>query len=385
MSSVASHLPIEAVHSSDSYQKVGSVLHRKSTRRRIVRYSLLGFNAALLFAVLSFVLVGQHSSGDTNPGSQVSAMSAVKSASTAINPLDQVSSADIALNVASLSALPETTAVANQAASMNLELSVAPSTASIVSKPQVVSTTLKNRKDIQTYVATAGDTVASIATKFNVTSDSIKWSNNLSSNTVATAQSLSIPPVGMSGVVYIVKAGDTPDSLATKYKANKDEIVAANDTDFSPLTAGERIIIPNGTVTPPPVVIAVSTSGLAWGSTAVYGSNGYDFGYCTWYVANRISVPANWGNANTWANGAAATGWTVSTTPRAGAIAQTARGAEGHVAVVEAVSADGTQIKYSDMNGLAGWGREGHSWISGSYVSNGGWAPASRFEHYIYQ
>jgi surface antigen len=109
--------------------------------------------------------------------------------------------------------------------------------------------------------------------------------------------------------------------------------------------------------------------------TAQYGSNGYDFGYCTYYAAARSGAPSNWGNANTWAYYAALSGWTVSSAPRVGAIAQTSRGYLGHVAIVEAVSADGSQMKYSDMNGLAGWGRVGYSdWVSSSY-----------FEHYIYR
>jgi surface antigen len=106
----------------------------------------------------------------------------------------------------------------------------------------------------------------------------------------------------------------------------------------------------------------------------IYGYNGYDYGYCTWYVANRISVPANWGNANTWDNLAPASGWTVSHAPRAGGIAQSNRGAFGHVAYVEAVSPDGTMIKYSDMNGIAGFNRVGYS----------DWVPASKFNNYIY-
>jgi surface antigen len=66
-------------------------------------------------------------------------------------------------------------------------------------------------------------------------------------------------------------------------------------------------------------------------------------------------------------------GWTVSTTPRAGAIAQSDAGYEGHVAIVERVNDDGT-IYYSDMNGIAGWGRVGYAT-----------APASKFSHYIYR
>lgn len=367
------------MQSSQVYKRLDRKLHRASTRRRIVRVSLIGFNAALLLTVIGFVVLGDHSSSSASaPANQAILSSAIATPGSATSPLDQVSSADIAANVATMSALPEAISVANQAASVNLELSAVPTTASIVSKPQVVATALKSRKDIKNYVAVAGDNVANIATKFNVTSESIKWSNNLSGNVVTVGQTLLIPPAGVSGIVYTVKAGDTPESLANKYKANKDEIIAYNDAEITGLKPGERIIIANGSITPTVTQAVRSTSaGFAFGTSPIYGNNSaYAYGYCTWYVAGRVSVPSNWGNANTWDEGAALSGWTVSSIPRVGAIGQSDRGAEGHVAVVEAVSADGTMIKYADMNGLAGWGREGRT---ADFVS------ASKFEHYIYQ
>jgi len=364
---------IKSAVASEAIQKLDKTIHRKSTRKRIVRYGLIGFNVLVLFGVLTFVFFGQRGSAD-HGGAVSSALASSVSADSVTSPLDQVSSADIAYNVAVMSSLPETVAVANQAASVNIELKAAPATASIVSKPQIVNTALKSRKDIKSYVVVAGDTVASIAAKFNVTSDSIRWSNNLSGNTVVPGQTLSIPPEGVSGIVYTVKAGDTPDSLAARYHANRDEIIEYNDAELSPLKAGEKIIIPDGKIIATTSYSSYSGGGLAYGLSPIYGGNAYDYGYCTWYVANRIAVPSNWGNANTWDNGAEMSGWTVSSIPRAGAIAQTDRGSEGHVAIVEAVSADGTQIKYSDMNGLAGWGRIGYS----------GWVSASHFEHYIY-
>jgi surface antigen len=93
-------------------------------------------------------------------------------------------------------------------------------------------------------------------------------------------------------------------------------------------------------------------------------------------VANRISVPNNWGNANTWSYYAPGSGWTVSKRPVKGSIAQTTGPGYGHVALVEDVSDDGLMIKYSDMNGLAGWGRVG--------LTNN-WVPASKFNNYIYR
>ncbi len=364
-----SQVPADAHRSTDAYRSVKRTLRRKSTRHRVVRYALVGFNVLLLVGVLSFVMLGQTSEN----GPVATRVASAEAGNELTNPLDQVSSADIAVNIARMSALPEATAIVNQADSVNTELMLAPASTSIVAKPQIVATSLKSKKDIRTYVTVAGDTVTSIATKFGVTSDSIRWSNNLASNTVSAGQTLYVPPV--TGIVHVVAAGDTPDTLAAKFKTSKDTIVVSNDAELAGLKVGERILIPDGVQPAPVVNTRVATTGFGWGSAPVYGYNGYTYGYCTWYVANKITVPANWGNANTWDNRAAISGWVVSSVPRVGAIGQTDRGSEGHVAVVTAVSPDGTQIKYSDMNGISGWGREGFS----------DWVSASKFEHYIYQ
>lgn len=342
----------------------------------------MALNILILCGVAAFVVLGLRSS--TPESQKVLAAAASTKDDKQADPLDQISSADIAVNVARMSGLQESRKVAEDADSVDVELSLPPASASIAAKPAVVTTTLKSRKDIQQYTTVAGDTVTTLATKFGVTSDSIRWSNNLASNIIPAGQKLYIPP--QNGLVYVVAAGDTADSLANKFKASKDEIVAANDAELKPLAAGERVLIPGG-IQPAPVVntrVSTAGAGFGWGGPS-YGDNLYTFGYCTWYVARRVIVPNNWGNANTWDTRAAASGWIVSSIPRVGAIAQTDRGSEGHVAYVEAVSEDGTQIKYSDMNGLAGWGTAGRSWETGAYAANGGWAPASKFEHYIYQ
>lgn len=357
-------------------QRLQRRLRRGALQRKSFRLSLVAVNVAVLLAASFFVLNGR-TSGD----STALIHSHAATAATPVNPLDQVSSADIAVTVSRMAGLNESTAITNQADSQDLAVTAAPTTDNVVSKPQLTATSFKSNKDIQTYVVKPGDNISSIAAQFGVTSDSIRWSNNVTGEAVSAGTKLLVPPVGYSGIVYTVKAGDTAESLASKYKADITELTAANDAELTGLRQGELIIIPNGQqpAAPRPVQTASTGpsvySGFAWGSSPVYGSNGYDYGYCTWYVATRISVPANWGNANTWDNYAPASGWTVSSTPVPGAIGQTDAGSLGHVAVVEAVSADGTMIKYSDMNGLAGWGR----------VGNSDWISVSKFQHYIYR
>jgi surface antigen len=342
-------------------------LKRKSSRKRLVRYSLIATNVLVLGTVVAFVVGGSH----TNH-SIASALASTTTSSDAANPVDGLTSYDIAANVARMTSLPESTAIINQAQSAKVALAVSTSDTNIVAKPQIVATALKSRDDIQNYTAIAGDTVTSIAQKFGVTSDSIKWSNNLSSDTVSLGAKLVIPPV--NGIVYTVASGDTIQSLATKFSANADQIIAYNDAEIAGIHTGEQVLIPNGQIAAAPTVSSTSSNIYGGSSSSyvpTYGNNGYDPGWCTWYAASRVAVPTNWGNASTWAYYAALSGWTVSTTPVVGAIAQTSRG--DHVGVVDQVSADGSQIIYSDMNGLAGFDRVGTSgWVSSVNGFDGG-------------
>lgn len=292
------------------------------------------------------------------------------------NPVDQLSSANIALTVARLSSFPETVSISNQVQSEAADLAAFSNGSNVLSKPQVVETALKSKADIKTYTTKSGDSLSTLASQFGVTSDSIRWSNSIIGNVFNAGVNLFIPPV--NGFVYTVKSGDTVDSLATKYKANRDQINQYNDAELTGLQIGDQIIIPNGSI-PSPVLTYYS----AWGGPA-YGSNGYDYGYCTWYVATKISLPSNWGNASTWAYYASLSGWNVSSTPTVGSIAQTryAAGGEGHVAIVEVINGDGTiwtsemnsagQVSMTDPTPSRGWGRV--DWKI---------APISRYEHYI--
>ncbi len=324
------------------------------------------FGNALLLVGVAFFLVTNRSTSQTIRSGTLSSFAASKSSKTAT--LDQLSSAQIALTAARMTRLPETTAVRNQADSDSLLLKMVPSDSVSVNKPLLAISGQKSKQDIIEYLTQPGDTIATIATKFNVSTDSIRWSNNISGNDMAANIKLAIPPV--NGIVYTVKAGDTPASLANRFRADEGQIITFNDAEITGLVSGEKIIIPNGQQFTP-VTARLATAGF----TATYGDNGYDFGYCTYYAAAKVPVPTNWGNANTWDDYAALSGWTVSTTPRAGAIGQTGAGWLGHVGVVEEVSADGTMIKYSDMNGLAGWGRVGYS----------DWTSVTRFQKYIYR
>lgn len=186
--------------------------------------------------------------------------------------------------------------------------------------------------------------------------------------------------------MYVVQTNDTVDGLVTRFRANKEKLLMMNDADVAGLPVGQRILIPDGSIIPVVTRRTVTTTaatearpvsgGFSFGSAPIYGRNGYDYGFCTWGVANLVSVPANWGHAKSWASGAVRSGWNVSSTPSVGAVAHTAGGGYGfgHVGLVIDVNEDGSMIRYKDMNGIGGWGRY--------YVSD--WVPAhSMFRNFL--
>ncbi len=355
----------------------------KRTKKSFKRHALFIANITIAISVVAVIGIGQNKVS----GSDTKTLFNQTTTSQAAAPLDTVSSADIAVNIAQAVNIPEVIPVVNQADSAKAQISQATTTEAVVGKPQLVAGGSKSRQDITKYTAQPGETLADIANKYGVNTDTIKWSNNLTADTFTTATDITIPP--RNGVVYQVKAGDTVDSLASKYSTSKEQIVAFNDIELTgTLPVGENILIPDGKkpADPAPAQVATVTrnttgapvsSGTVAAATyafvANYGGNGYSPGYCTWYAASRVSVPNNWGNANTWASRARASGWTVSSVPVSGAIFQTGAGYYGHVGIVEEVHDDGT-MTISDMNGIAGFGRVGFARV-----------PVGQYPNYIYR
>lgn len=126
---------------------------------------------------------------------------------------------------------------------------------------------------ISVYVVHEGDTLSQIAEMFNVTVNTIKWGNDLKSNTLKVGETLVILPI--SGVRHTVLKGDTIDSIAKKYKGDKDEIMAYNNLKSDEaLVVGSIVIVPDGEVVP--VVTATSmTSRTSSASSALKEYVGY--------------------------------------------------------------------------------------------------------------
>lgn len=316
---------------------------------------------ALLTLIASVVSVGYQSPVEKQVAAQASEGNVLKVDDPSV---DQRVAADLAASTAETAGLAVASNVSNLSISLSAKAELAQADNSVLTKPQIVQ--VSDLRGISTYVAVAGDTAQTVAQKYGVSADTVKWANNLSGDAITVGMTLKIPNI--DGVLYTVKSGDTVDSIAQRYSTNRDRLISYNDLEINGVTQGQQIVLPGGILpaNERPGYVAPTTRSepssqvVAYTGNATIAGNRYDYGYCTWYAYNRRAelgrpIGSFWGNASTWASYARGSGYAVSSTPSVGAVMQNSwqAGGYGHVAVVESVNADGS-IYVSEMN-YAGW------------------------------
>ena len=103
---------------------------------------------------------------------------------------------------------------------------------------------IPDTNDYITYTVVSGDTLYSIARKYNTTVDEIKNLNNLTNNILKIGEVLKIPNNTNNYTSYIVNKGDTLYSIARKYNTTVDEIKRLNNLQDNILKIGEVLKIP---------------------------------------------------------------------------------------------------------------------------------------------
>lgn len=108
------------------------------------------------------------------------------------------------------------------------------------------------REEIIEYQVQSDDSLETIATRFNISLNTLLWANNLSRGArVKPGQKLIILPV--SGVIHQVKRGDTLEEIAREYKGDVDKIISFNDlSSDGDIFIGDILIIPDGVILPKP-------------------------------------------------------------------------------------------------------------------------------------
>lgn len=209
------------------------------------------------------------------------------------------------------------------------------------------------------YIIQKGDTITGIAKKFDMHVATIYNRNRLSTDSIENLN---------PGDKLMIPAYDQTDSkdwlvaLNTKKEAERQRLLALQKKQE---LARKKQLAFSGRNT----LYRDSTSGRSVSANTT-GSNAYPYGWCTFYVASRRNVPAQWGNAGGWLSSARRAGYATGSTPKVGAIMVTSENSYyGHVAIVESV--DGDNFTVSEMN-YTGWGRVSSRKIStGSPVIKG--------------
>mgnify|MGYP004614785375 FL=1 len=106
----------------------------------------------------------------------------------------------------------------------------------------------KDTVDDGIYVVQKGDSLYSIALKNGLTVDEIKNANNLTSNVLSIGQKLLIPKPADDSlddeITYIVKTGDSLWSIAKKYNITVGELKEYNNLTDNMLTINQKLLIP---------------------------------------------------------------------------------------------------------------------------------------------
>lgn len=100
--------------------------------------------------------------------------------------------------------------------------------------------------DLNYYKVKSGDTLYSIAKKYGTTVEKLKELNNLKSNMISVNQELLINDQNLNTTTqkYTIKKGDTLYSLAKKYNTTVNKIKTINNLKTDILTIGNELIIP---------------------------------------------------------------------------------------------------------------------------------------------
>lgn len=368
-------------------QSIQSVVPNARRKRTKLKLSTIAVYASAFVLLVAIVALG-YRAPERGVGPVANVNATQTPGVTEQISVDDVVAANVAVSLASAVDLSVTGSVKEYAAATQAQRLIESSNGLGVSGPTIVALSSASR-GITTYTVVDGDTVPSVAAKFGLTADTIRWANNLTGDRLTAGSALNILP--SNGITYTIREGDTAQSIAEKYKSDAALIITTNDLEISGVTPGLKIVVPNGILpnnerpgyVAPSTFITGYSAGAGSGRTWLirYGTpnrGNYAWGNCTAYAFDRRAdlgrpIGGNWGNAGSWANSARNAGYVVNRTPAAGAVIQD----WGHVAIVEQVLPNG-DLELSEMNYYAFGASGANNTVSGRIL------PAAYVGQYYY-
>lgn len=118
--------------------------------------------------------------------------------------------------------------------------------------PETAEASAASRRGVTAYTVREEDTVASIAARFGISTNTVLWANGIrEDDVIRSGDVLVILPV--SGVLHAVVSGDDVTSIAATYDAKVEEVIARNGLDSSgAIRVGQKLVVPDGQISAPP-------------------------------------------------------------------------------------------------------------------------------------
>ncbi|PTI69100.1 LysM peptidoglycan-binding domain-containing protein [Staphylococcus succinus] len=143
--------------------------------------------------------------------------------------------------------------------------------ATVIGTSALAAATSTNAEAASTYKVKSGESLWSIANKFNISVAKLKSLNNLTSNVIFPNQSLKVSGTTSSNTTsntsststYTVKSGDTLSGIAAKYGTSYEKIMSLNGLSSYNIYPGQKLKVSGSTSTS-------GSSNTSSGSTTTY-------------------------------------------------------------------------------------------------------------------
>ncbi len=151
-----------------------------------------------------------------------------------------------------------------------------------------------NTNNSTTYTVQKGDSLWSIASRYGVSVNAIKSANNLTSDQLSIGQTLIIPTTQntTTATTYTVKSGDSLWSIANQYGTSVDAIKQANQLTSNTLSIGQVLVIPSTTnsTTPSETIYTVKSGDSLWSIARDFNVSVNDLKNANQLTSNLLSI-----------------------------------------------------------------------------------------------
>ena len=138
------------------------------------------------------------------------------------------------------------------------------------------------------YVVKPGDSLWKIANSYGISVSELKSANNLTSDLLSIGQQLKIPSGGVTSIIYVVKAGDSLWKIANSYGVSVSDLKTANNLSNNVLSIGQQLKIPNSVSNE--IIYVVKSGDNLWKIANSYGVSVDDIKKLNNLTSNLLSI-----------------------------------------------------------------------------------------------